>query len=47
MKHRFITLLSLIVAATLGIAQNIAPIENDKGKWGYGDEQGNIVIKYQ
>lgn len=47
MKHRFITLLSLIVAASPVIAQNIAPIENDKGKWGYGDEQGNIVIKYQ
>lgn len=27
-------------------AQNLIPVQNEKGKYGYADESGNIVIKY-
>ena len=43
-------LLTVAAALLLGapglLAQELIPTQNDKGKWGYADEQGNVVIKY-
>lgn len=40
-------LFSLLLAALSASAQSLRPHENDKGRWGYVDAQGNVVIKCQ
>ncbi len=37
---------ALLMGAPGLLAQEYIPAQNAKGKWGYVDEQGNVVIKY-
>lgn len=48
MTKRFLTVIALLFAAGVsGWAQDIAPSQNSKGKWGYVDDNGAEVIGFK
>ena len=45
-RNKLILLSFFMVATTALSAQNLVPHENDKGKWGYINDEGSVVIKH-
>lgn len=45
--RKFLLLLSVMVSFPLHSVADLFPVCDEKGKWGYEDENGNLILKYK